>query len=176
MKKIIFIILVFMVIFSANIFAADDLNISQEIKDENTEMINIYFFGTSTCPYCQEAKAFFKEYVKDNPEVTVYYFEIDRKRDGSKLLLEFGKTHNQITSSVPIIFVSEKSWVGFSQNLAFQIEIEVNRCLINECKDSFEMIEDPDSYRDYLTKEKYVEIFQSKDREYQVVQIGRAHV
>jgi len=158
--------MVLVVIFSANVFAAEDVNRSQEAIEE-MDITNIYFFGTSTCPYCQDAKAFFKEYVNNNPEVTVYYFEIDKKREGSRLLIEFGKTHNQRTSAVPVIFVSEKSWVGFSSSIEVQIEIEVERCKVSECVDSFEKLENKEDFREYLKKEKYVEIFQSETREYQ---------
>ncbi len=171
MKKIILIIIM-MFLFSGIIIAEDNngfIENNEIIEDNRLQNINIYFFGTSTCPYCADAKMAFEEYVVDNPEVTVYYFEIDRKRDGSRLLLEFGKAFNERTTSVPIIFLSEKSWIGFSGTIFFQIEREIEKCKLNECVDAFEKLENKENYLDFLKNDKYVQIYQAEDREYPII-------
>ncbi len=147
--KNIFLILIFLTLITGIFYA-------QEQKE-----VNIYFFGTSTCPYCAQEKAFLKDYVNENINVTVHYYELDTQKEASKLLLEFGKTFSQRTTSVPITFISNKSWIGFSESIKQEIIEKVDSCLEEECKDSIDYLNKPKIWQLYTTDQSYVNIIQS---------------
>lgn len=133
------------------------------------ENVNIYYFGTSTCPVCEVYSEFLKELVEDNHNITVYYFEMDKKPASSRLLLEFGNVFEQRTTSVPITFISNRSWIGFSNTIGFEITKKVEECSLGECRNAFDFLENKEDFEDFLKKERYTEVFQSKDRENQIV-------
>lgn len=153
MKKIFITLIIFMFIFSNNIFAQEN-NI--DINTTKDATINVYFFGTSTCPYCKDEKEFFTEFVKENPDIKVYYFELDTIRDNSRLLLEFSKAFQERSTSVPITFIADKVWIGFGDSIKFQMLGIIEKCRVEECKDSFEYLENKENYAKYLTDKKYV--------------------
>lgn len=133
------------------------------------ENINIYYFGTSTCPVCETYTEYLKDLVQENHQLTVYYFELDRKPATSRLLLEFGEAFDQRTTNVPITFISDRSWIGFSNTIGLEINQKIKDCSENTCADSFELLENKEDFKDFLKKEKYTEVFQSSDRENQII-------
>jgi cytochrome c biogenesis protein CcdA/glutaredoxin len=143
--KILFIILLLLTIFSSTLFA-------QEMKNE----VNVYVFGTSICPYCANAKSYFENSTHDN--LNVYYYELDKASDASKLFLELGKTFNVRTTSVPAIFISNKSWIGFGESTILEIEEIIEECTLTGCKDSIDYIYEPLKWQEYKTNEKYVTV------------------
>jgi glutaredoxin len=154
MKKniLMFIFIIIISILTPNIIAEETIT-----SNENKETINVYFFGTSTCPYCKDEKLFFEEHVKENTDVKVYYYELDKVRDNAKLLLEFGDAFNERTTSVPITFISDKSWIGFSEGISIQMETLINQCREKECTDSFDLLENNSKLKKYITDKKYFE-------------------
>lgn len=161
MKKInLILIVLLLVLFSSTLYAGDgaDINVTDLNVTTNQETVNVYFFGTSTCPYCQDEKAFFTEYAKVNPDVKIYYFQLDKIRDNSKFLLEFSKAFEERSTSVPITFISDKVWIGFSESIQNQMTGIIDFCRENECKDSFNYLENQEGNEKYLTDDKYFKI------------------
>jgi glutaredoxin len=151
-SKYFLLILIIVSIFSSTLLA-QDTNIIQTKEDK----INVYFFGTSTCPYCADEKEFFTNYVKENPDVRVHYFELDTQRQNAKLLMEFSEAFDERSTSVPITFISEKVWIGFSDSIKTQMETVINSCRENKCKDSFDYIENKEDLEYFLIDDKYVD-------------------
>jgi cytochrome c biogenesis protein CcdA/glutaredoxin len=144
--KYIKIIIIFILIFlSTNILA----------QAENND-VNIYVFGTSTCPYCKSAQTYFSNL--DNNNINVFYYQLDKANEASKLFLEFGNTFNQRTTSVPAIFISNKSWIGFDNSIILEIENKIDNCTLEGCKDTIEYTYNPAKWAEYKTDKKYVTI------------------
>jgi thiol-disulfide isomerase/thioredoxin len=78
-----------------------------------TDMLDVYFFYSDTCPHCQKEKPFLECLEKDNPGLRIYYLEISENID---LLKEFALRHNTTTAGVPRTFVGDKVFIGFSEN------------------------------------------------------------
>jgi len=150
--KYFLLIVIMLTVFSSTLIAQDTNTV--QIKEDT---INVYFFGTSTCPYCADEKEFFTNYVKENPDVRVHYFELDTQRQNAKLLMEFSNAFDERSTSVPITFISEKVWIGFSESLKSQMETVINFCRENECKDSFEYLENQEDFEYFLIDNKYVD-------------------
>ena len=173
--KYLFIIMVLVTIFSNTVFSEDvNVDVNQNVIIDTTQeaKINVYFFGTSTCPYCAQEKEFFTEYVKNNPDVRVYYFELDTQRNNSKLLLEFSKAFQERSTSVPITFISEKVWIGFSESIQGQMETIINNCRENTCKDSYSYLENQEEFKEYLTNDKYVKYLGEEIKKEKTEKIG----
>lgn len=138
-------ILFILIFLSANIIAQEKIN-----------DVNIYVFGTSTCPYCKDAENYFLNL--DNNNINVFYYQLDKVKDASKLFLEFGNTFNQRTTSVPAIFISNKSWVGFSNSIILEIEQQIEKCNLEGCKDTIDYTYNPTKWQEYKTNKKYVTV------------------
>jgi glutaredoxin len=88
------------------------------------EKIEIYFYWSNTCPHCLEAKPFLEELASRDPRIQLYQYEIHEGQNSDlykQKALEYGFTPEY----VPGIFIGEKYWVGFDENIRSQIEAHI---------------------------------------------------
>ncbi|MDD2646432.1 MAG: hypothetical protein PHV78_00695 [Patescibacteria group bacterium] len=97
--------------------------------------IELYFFRGEGCPHCVQAEAFFSDLVKEHPQVQIKPFEVYYNNDNRKLYFAFAKAYNLDLSNlvVPVIFLNDKAWVGYDDNVKNQITNEVLRCANQTC-------------------------------------------
>jgi thiol-disulfide isomerase/thioredoxin len=78
--------------------------------------------------------------------------------------LELGSTFSQRTTNVPITFISNKSWIGFSEEIKQEIITKVDTCQEEECKDTLDYLTEPAFWEKYKTDSNYVNIIQSPNK------------
>jgi thiol-disulfide isomerase/thioredoxin len=101
MKKILFVSLMFLqLLFFRGAFAASDI-------------VEVEFFYSKTCPHCHEEIEFFHELKKEISNFEVDYHEITDSENNYKLLQAYQKKLDIKNSGVPLTIVGEKYFVGF---------------------------------------------------------------
>lgn len=100
---------------------------------QSTVVISI-FWGEG-CPYCRAEMAFLTELEEKYPQIIVreyevYHHEVHRIYL-SQMLIQYGLE----PSGVPTTFIGDRYWVGFSSDVARQIEEKVTACLQTACTD-----------------------------------------
>lgn len=91
----------------------------------------INFFYSSTCPHCARAKVFLNQLKKDNPQIVINQYEVSTE---NKRLIEFyqkKKIPLQSQGLVPVIFIDEKYFIGYNEEIAQQIK----NCFIKPAKE-----------------------------------------
>ena len=86
--------------------------------------LDVYFFYSETCAYCAKMKPFLEGIAKKYPEMSLQETSVSSK-NGSHKLLSFYQKYNvpkEAFGSVPIVFIKDKYFVGFSEANTIAIE------------------------------------------------------
>ena len=96
----------------------------------------IYLFWGDGCPHCAAEKPFLQSLVDSNPKVVVQEYEVWYNVENRQKLLQMADFYNFEANGVPVTFIGEKYWVGFSDQLGVELKNEVDTCLANGCIDA----------------------------------------
>jgi len=103
------------------------------LAQENS--IEINFFYSTTCPHCKDEKEFLKEVEQKYPEVKINQYEVINSKENQELLTDFYEKHEvpeREQGYVPVTFTPDKYFIGFSDQIANNIEICLKDCLVGE--------------------------------------------
>jgi glutaredoxin len=97
--------------------------------------VDLYFFYSETCPFCTQAKGFLEELKKQYPNLNIFSFEIFYQKENRTFYLSLAKAFklNLNDYPVPVIYINDKSFVGFDNYKASQIKLEVIKCQTQKC-------------------------------------------
>ncbi|MGM5488432.1 MAG: glutaredoxin domain-containing protein [Nanobdellota archaeon] len=103
----------------------------------------VYFFWKEGCPHCAAEKPFLEE-LEEKYSVEVKSYEVNTP-ENINLLKEISKEYGTTARSVPVTFIGEEHWVGFSESLKPKIEAKVAACADEGCVSPAENIINPES-------------------------------
>jgi thiol-disulfide isomerase/thioredoxin len=115
---------------ASSIATADSLPQTAE-----TDQVVVYLFWGEGCPHCAKAKPFLENLSREYPQVEVMDFEVYYVMENRVLLAEMAAAFDFEARAVPTIFVGERYWEGFSDQLGQTIETYVVDCLQSGCPD-----------------------------------------
>jgi len=122
-----FALLLVMVAFSVRTQA-----VQADSQDTDT---NIYFFWGEGCPHCAAAHPVLEGLAEENPRIGFYEFEVYNHPENVDLFMGFGEAFNMEPRGVPTIFIGDRYWVGYSEEIRAEIEAYLNNCLDAACPD-----------------------------------------
>ncbi len=99
------------------------------------EQVILYIFWGDGCPHCRAERAFLAELVVDYPQIVVRDYEVYYNEVNRLYLSQMLAEHGLEPSGVPTTFIHDRYWIGFSENVARQIEETVVTCLEMACTD-----------------------------------------
>lgn len=114
------IIIVLLALFSSSVSAASGETV-------------IYFFKMKGCPHCADEEPFLEELQEKDPSLVVVDKEVLGNEENLELMKTIGKEYGREIRGVPTTFIGEDVWVGFSEQIASQIEEKVKYCTENPC-------------------------------------------
>lgn len=97
--------------------------------------INIYFFWGDGCPHCAAAHPVLEGLAEENPRVGFYEFEVYNHPENVDLFMAISEAFNMEPRGVPTIFIGDRYWVGYSEEIRSEIEAYLNDCLEEVCPD-----------------------------------------
>ncbi len=97
--------------------------------------IIIYFYWGDGCPHCAEAKPFLADLQQRYPQIELRAFEVWNNPENQNQFSLMAQNYGTEAKYVPTIFIGEKYWVGFSDQIAEQIEAQVEVCTVTACPD-----------------------------------------
>jgi len=110
--------------------------IYKEMKDGK---VHLYMFYSYDCPHCKKAHAFLEEVKKQYPELLVHQYEVKKNKGNIKLFEAAAIEYNVKPQGVPTIFVGDKNFVGFDENVTCKAIIREIKHLKGEivsCQDN----------------------------------------
>jgi len=87
--------------------------------------VAVYYFWGDGCPVCAQQRVYLDDLQARYPEVSVHAFEVWNDRDNLALLQAFSAAFSRPVTGVPVTFIGEDAWIGFSQVSAQQMTASV---------------------------------------------------
>ena len=90
---------------------------------------SLHFFWARACPFCEEQKVFLKEIESKYPDLNIYQYSIQEPGniDILKELMEGHPGSERYLGSVPLTFIGEDFFVGFSKDIGNRIENSIKK-------------------------------------------------
>jgi thiol-disulfide isomerase/thioredoxin len=89
--------------------------------------VPIYFFWGDGCPHCATQKVFLTNLVAEHPNVVVYDFEVYYVPDNRPLMAAMAEAFGRQVTGVPMTFIGDEVWVGYSDAMGRQMRDAVER-------------------------------------------------
>jgi glutaredoxin len=98
-------------------------------QDEAETPVAVILFWGDGCPHCAAEKAFLDELVARHPEVVVTDYEVWYDADNRALLARTAAERGIEVDAVPVTFVGDRHWIGYSEATGTEIEAAVVEAL-----------------------------------------------
>ena len=127
------------------------LSINFPIVSAQNEEVVLHFFYGQGCLHCESSLTFLNELKEKNPSLIIEKHEVYFDQDERKLFERITEAFGKEIESVPTIFIDDKVFVGFSNQIADSLEQEINLCLKDRCKNPINKIKDNNNILQKLT-------------------------
>lgn len=102
--------------------------------------VNIYIFWGEGCPHCEKARPVLQSFANADQRINYFEFEVYHHPENIDLFFEFAAIHSFDPQGVPTIFIGDRYWVGYSDNIKSEISAYLDECLLGGCPDPGDMI------------------------------------
>lgn len=92
----------------------------------------IMFYGQG-CPHCAQALSFFEDVESQNPNLIIDKREVYNNKSNQELFLDYASLIGEQPEGVPTFFIDNKMYVGFDEEIAKTLLIEIDRCSVEDC-------------------------------------------
>jgi cytochrome c biogenesis protein CcdA/glutaredoxin len=120
----------------------------------NDKPIDVVYFYGNTCPHC----AAFEQWLEDNKDpskINPIGFEVYDNQSNRDLASEIASEYSESFRGVPMIFIGDEVFFGFSDSIASKIKAKIEKCFNEHCCDSaldkVKVCEQQDLQREKLT-------------------------
>lgn len=86
-------------------------------------------YWLSTCPHCHEQIKDVERLQASYPELKVFTYQLDENLAYMEDLRQLSELYQFQFGSVPVSFVGDRVWVGFSEQIGEEIEAKIQECL-----------------------------------------------
>jgi len=94
--------------------------------------VDIYFFWGDGCSYCAMAKTFLQDLADKNaPAVQLHSYEVWNHPENEELMNRFATAYHIKARSVPIFFIGNQTWVGWTDQIKAEIEETVHTYMVH---------------------------------------------
>jgi glutaredoxin len=113
-----------------------------EIKKASTGIRKfvVYFFWGKGCPHCAREKVFLDEMKKRYPDMQIKDYEVWYNKQNAILLSRMADAYKIKASGVPVTFIGENAFTGFSEPSKEELEESIRKCSVNKCIDPIDKV------------------------------------
>ncbi len=107
---------------------------------EQDGRIEVYLFWGEGCSHCEEEKRFLSALSRDHRDLDIREFEVLQNEQNLKLLVDLMHAHARQTSGVPITFINDRVFEGFSKQIQGEMERAIEECRKGPCPDPADIL------------------------------------
>lgn len=104
----------------------------------------VYFFWGKGCPHCEEERKFLDALKRAQPTLEIRDYEVWYDKKNAGMMAAMLQAHGERSSGVPVTFVHDQVFSGFSEQSKISIEKEIKECNVTPCSDPGEMLRKTD--------------------------------
>lgn len=105
-----------------------------------SDSVVVYIFWGDGCPHCAVAKPFLENIAAKDPRVILREYEVWYNEDNQKLFQQMGASFGFKPSAVPTIFIGNRHWEGYTDEIGQELQAAINDCLSSGCVDAGQAI------------------------------------
>lgn len=109
---------------------------SQGNAGSDKPVVTIYLFWGDGCPHCAEAKPFLERLDQSSDQIVLRSFEVWYVEENQALFTQMANAHGFEPHYVPTIFIGDRYWEGYYDQMQAEIREAVNNCLKVGCVDA----------------------------------------
>ena len=109
----------------------------------STASVKLYFFWGNGCPHCEREKEFLTELKNQHPELVIESYEVWQNRINAGFFSRMIEHAGIKSAGVPVTFIGNKVFVGFSQRERTAINSTLDACLRQPCIDPIAWLNRP---------------------------------
>ena len=136
MKKTIFLFLALVLVFSIFVNAQKDIDHGAEGHEEIVDVV--YFYGVG-CPHCAKLELFLED-IEDKYNINIVDYEVYQNQTNRELAIKLAEEYGDSFRGVPMTFIGDQVFIGFSDAIGEQIEAKIQACLENCCDSPLEKV------------------------------------
>ncbi len=114
-----------------------DITPQKQIKRQS-ETLKIYFFEGRGCQFCEKEKIFLEQMKSKYKGLQIMQYEVWHDRQNAILMSEMLNAHGLKPHGVPVTFIGEKVFIGFSEQIKLDMEEVIQSCFSIGCKNPFD--------------------------------------
>jgi len=107
-----------------------------------TKPFTLALFWGEGCTYCEHEKDFLKDIAGQFPTLQVKLFEVWHDRDNAAMLNRLAEKYGLRPSGVPVTFINEKAYVGFSNAMKSELISIMKQCAESGCPDPLDRLKE----------------------------------
>jgi len=144
LKKLLIILII--ILAGVSIFFVDNYQTSgiqvsaQTDSPQDSNKVILYEFYGDGCHYCANLNSFLDKTKYDYSNLEVNSYEVWYNPDNLKLLEYMAESYNANIKGVPVVFINDKIFNGFNDNIENSIIKEINYCQSNPCEDPIKRV------------------------------------
>ncbi len=108
--------------------------------DDSHRKVVMYFFWGEGCPHCVHEKSFLEGLRTKYPDLVIKDYEVWHDVANKEIYQKMSAAYGLTSGSVPATFIDIKSWIGYSEERAKEIEEAVGQCFQFGCLDPADMM------------------------------------
>jgi thiol-disulfide isomerase/thioredoxin len=102
---------------------------------QDSPKVVIYMFWGDGCPHCAVAKPFLTELAQTSSLIELKLFEVWYVEENQVLFTKMAKSYGFEPHGVPTIFIGDRYWEGYGEEIQAEIVTAVQECLVSGCED-----------------------------------------
>lgn len=110
---------------------------SDQSKEATYKTI-VYFFWGKGCPHCEKEKQFLEGLKNSQPSLDIRRYEVWYDKTNAAMMSAMLRSHGVRPSGVPLTFIHDQVFSGFSAQTRELIEQQINECRTMACGDPAE--------------------------------------
>lgn len=114
-----------------------DITHQKQIKRQS-ETVKIYFFEGRGCQFCEKEKVFLEQMKSRYKGLKINQYEVWHNRQNAFLMAEMLDAYGLKPQGVPVTFIGEKVFFGFSEQIKTEMQEVIQGCFSKGCRDPFD--------------------------------------
>jgi len=129
-------LLLIVAVFTVLVFGSICLSVAPtEGAQEKQAALKIYFFWGNGCPHCIREKEFLAALRERYPRLYIESYEVWQSPANARFFSQMTQSAGIKSTGVPVTFIDQKVFIGFSESDKTEIEKTIQSCLGRQCID-----------------------------------------
>lgn len=107
---------------------SDSAESIEPVDFNSDKKVVVYFFYGEGCPHCSKQKEAMKAWSESFPDMEIKSFETWSNAQNGEILQNLAKAYGTSVQGVPMTFIGDEFWVGYSDSLGTEMQGKIKDC------------------------------------------------